>query len=92
MGKLSNNYNSFESHIAGIPCLIAITDYEPVTPAVLNAPYDQCYPEEGGVQEWLVLDRKGYRATWLSNKMTPQDEFRILEEIDRFLKNSEDIY
>lgn len=64
----------FESHISGIPCQIKVTYYTPYVPANFD------FPAEGGEFEFEVYDRKGYRAVWLENKITEEDEDRIFDE------------
>lgn len=70
----------FESTIAGIPCQIEIENFQPIIPAKLSGPPEDCYPEEGGEVEYSVLDRRGYPAPWLERKLTRADEQRIEQE------------
>lgn len=74
---------TFDSHIQGIPCQIEITHYTPperkfVTCTTID-------PPDPGELEWQVLDRKGYRADWLANKLTRDDEWRINDECEQFI-------
>jgi len=68
-----------EHHIAGIPCIIGVTEYN-VVPAWSGSPHtcpsaDDYY----GFTEmtFFILDRKGYRAEWLERKMTSDDHTKI---------------
>lgn len=72
----------FDTHIQGIPCGIKVLLYkyhEPWRGSIESCPSEEDY--YGGEDfEYTVLDRKGYEAEWLRNKMTPADEDRILRE------------
>lgn len=68
----------FSAAIAGIPCLIRITEFDPGTPASgASGPPELYDPGDGGDIMWEVLDRKGYRAKWLERKMTPLDRRQL---------------
>ena len=67
----------FDWHICGIPCIIRVIIHEPGRPAYVSGAPDQCYPPEGGVVEWEVLDRKGRRAEWLEDKLTGRQRDEI---------------
>lgn len=69
---------TFEHQVGGIPCQVAVTHATPYIPAQTFGPPENCYPAEGGDCEWVLLDRKGYRAKWLEKKLTEKE----LEEID----------
>lgn len=70
-----------ETTVAGIPCFIGVTDYEPYQAAYISGPPENCYPSEGGHGDYILLDRKGYRAKWLERKITSRIEDQIQEEI-----------
>jgi hypothetical protein len=73
-----------ESRIAGIPCIIAVTDYESVRGSYsYNAPSDMDYYGYSEA-EWVVLDRRGYKAAWLERKVTDADVSRIEDEIAEY--------
>lgn len=78
MVKKIRSIYEFESHVAGIPCIIAITGYYRGSPAVYSGP--MAGPEESPEAEWRVLDRRGYLAPWLEKKLSSSDEERINEE------------
>ena len=74
----------FETTIAGIPCGIKVLFYKyhkPWRGSIRSCPSDLDY--YGYTEfEYMVLDRKGYEAEWLRNKMTSADEDRILREFE----------
>lgn len=70
-----------ETHVAGIPCIIGVTDYEAYVPAYISGPPEYCYPSEGGFGGYILLDRKGYRAKWLERKLNDRIEREIQDEI-----------
>jgi hypothetical protein len=69
----------FEHRIAGIPCIIRILHAEPFRAGFFSGPPEHCYPDEGGLIVWEVLDRKGRRAPWLERK-ADEKEMRRIEE------------
>ncbi len=75
-----------ETTVAGIPCIIGVTDYEGYTPAYISGPPENCYPAEGGYGEYELLDRKGYRALWLERKVTSSVESSIQESIFNYFE------
>lgn len=83
MSKVTNYEFVLDSEIDGIPCQIAVLEFEHVKPwrgPAYTAPSDLDY--YGYVaMEWIVLDRKGYLAEWLADKLTDEDETRIEQEI-----------
>lgn len=75
--------NSFETKISGIPCIIRV-DYVVGAKPFRGSAY-QCDSSDDyyGYCDiaFTVLDRKGYVANWLRNKMTAKDVTRIEQEI-----------
>lgn len=82
---MANHYEAeIETTIAGIPCLIGVTHYECVRGSYnYNAASDMDYYGYSE-SEWIVLDRKGYKAAWLERKLTADDHDRINAEIDQY--------
>jgi hypothetical protein len=79
-----------ESTVAGIPCLIGVTEFSSVRGSYsYNAPSDMDYY---GYTEscWEVLDRRGRPAAWLDRKLTGSDRCRIEREIEEAM--TEDSY
>lgn len=69
--------------INGIPCLVKVTSFFYQPPSG-RSPLRCSDPTElyGDYEcEFEVLDRKGYRADWLSEKITSKDYERIEGEI-----------
>ena len=85
--KVKGSILELEERIAGIPCIIAVYYYEQYIPAKTSGPPEHCYPEEGGCSEWQVLDRKGYYANWLVEKMTDDDVLRIALRIRNVMED-----
>jgi hypothetical protein len=73
-----------KSTVAGIPCIIGVTEYDSVVGSYsYHAASDLDY--YGYTEcDWEVLDRKGYPAGWLERKMTSSDSERINNEIANF--------
>ena len=70
--------------IAGIPCQVAITHYEPYDPGSWHE------PPSGGELEFEIYDRRGYPAAWLERKVTEDDEARIFKEWEAELQGRRD--
>ena len=68
-----------EARIQGIPCLVEVLQYE-VHKGFFDADSDIDY-RGFTVCEFQILDRKGYKASWLERKMTESDEDVILDKI-----------
>jgi hypothetical protein len=86
--KTATNYIAeIETTIAGIPCLIGVTEYDSVAGSYsYNAASDMDY--YGYTEcDWEVLDRKGYKAAWLERKLTSKDSERINNEISNYFAN-----
>lgn len=72
---------TFPSRVAGIPCLIRVTEYTPGLPTrVYGTGMGDADPPEDMIFEFEVLDRNGRKADWLAKKLTANDEARIYEE------------
>lgn len=65
----------FETKIAGIPAGILVTYFAAGTNRPINSA--SLEPNDPDEIEYKVLDRKGYPANWLEEKITPEDEDRI---------------
>ena len=79
-----------ESTVAGIPCLIGVTEFSSVSGSYsYNAPIGMDY---NAYTEscWEVLDRRGGPAAWLDRKLTGADRCRIEREIEEAM--TEDAY
>ena len=70
----------FPTTVNGIPCQCKVTSYTPVIPGYTTGPPENCYPDEGGEVEFILLDRRGREASWLDRYVTPAVEERIAEE------------
>lgn len=73
----------FETRIKGIPCQVEVTNYVN-RPAVTHLAPEDCYPAEFEF-EYNVLDRKGYPADWLQEKVDRYTEDDLIEEFQRLL-------
>ena len=85
--KVKGAILELEERIAGIPCIISVYGYEPYVPAKVYGPPEHCYPAEGGCSELEVLDRNGYAAPWLKEKMTDDDVLRIDRRIMELMED-----
>jgi hypothetical protein len=79
-----------ESTVAGIPCLIGVTEFSSVRGSYsYHADSDMDY--YGYTEsEWVVLDRRGRPAAWLERKLTDAERSRIEQEVSEAM--SEDAY
>lgn len=70
-----------ESRVAGIPCLIGVTNFQSVRGSYsYHAASDMDY-HGYSESEWVVLDTRGRPAAWLERKLTDADRSRIEQEI-----------
>jgi hypothetical protein len=79
-----------ESTVAGIPCLIGVTEFSSVRGSYsYHADSDMDY--YGYTEsEWMVLDRRGRPAAWLERKLTDAERSRIEQEVAETM--AEDAY
>jgi hypothetical protein len=79
-----------ESTVAGIPCLIGVTEFSSVRGSYsYHADSDMDY--YGYTEsEWVVLDRRGRPAAWLERKLTDAERSRIEQEVAETM--AEDTY
>jgi len=79
-----------ESTVAGIPCLIGVTEFNSVRGSYsYHADSDMDY--YGYTEsEWVVLDRRGRPAAWLERKLTEAERSRIEQEVTETM--AEDAY
>lgn len=76
-----------ESRVAGIPCIIGVTEYECVKGShSYHAASDWDYHgyTECGFE---VCDRRGRPAPWLERKLTDKDSSRIESEIAEYFED-----
>jgi len=74
---------TFEFHIAGIPCLIRVDDYRIISPwrsGIESCPSDLDYYGYEDC-EYSVLTKRGDEAEWLRNKITDKIDQEIVEHI-----------
>lgn len=80
-------YHEFKTHVSGIPCICRVLHYAPELPMIITGTgFGDCEPPEYEEFEFEILDRKGYKAKWLEDKMDVDDEIRLKEE---FLRDEE---
>ncbi len=73
-------------HIAGIPCVIAVTYLSHTSSwkgSIVNCPSDMDFYGYTEI-EYEVLDSKGYISPWLQKKITPS----INKEIENVILNT----
>ena len=76
-----------ETTIAGIPCLVGVTEYHCVKGSYsYHAASDWDYYGYTDL-DYVILDRKGYKAAWLERKVTDADTRRIEAEIAEYFND-----
>ena len=90
MGKSTTVYIAEIDNVkvCGIPCIIGVINYDKYIPAKTYGLPEDCYPAEGGIGEYELLDRRGYRAKWLENKMNKDDDELVQELIYQYMEES----
>ncbi|WP_348826628.1 hypothetical protein [Halomonas sp. RT37] len=72
---------TFTTTVAGIPCRCRVTFYSHGAPMRTTGwGYGDCDPDEPEEFEFDILDRRGYPAAWLEQKLTDDDYDRLLSE------------
>lgn len=69
----------FETEVAGIPCGVHVTHFERGTPHHLSGHPDDWCEGESSYVEYVLVDRKGYRAEWLERKDNGQLTDEVIE-------------
>lgn len=73
-----------ESYVAGIPCIIGVTDYINVKG---DSRADSDLDYYGYTEaEWVVCDRRGRPAPWLERKVSDKDTDRIETAIEEYFQ------
>ena len=70
----------FTTTVYGIPCGVVVECYIPATMGNLFALPEDCYPPEPSEFEFYLVDRRGYKAEWLMDKLTDEDNARLERE------------
>ena len=71
----------FETKISGIPCVCEVHTFIPAKASHRSMAWEDCYEEDAkGLFEYSILDRKGYKARWLEEKITDDDHDRLAGE------------
>lgn len=81
---------SFDSRIAGIPCIIGITHYHH-QPRFIGSPIlcDSDMDYYGYTEvEWSVLDSRGRHAPWLERKLTDDQCKAINSQAIKHMSNN----
>lgn len=72
-----------ETEVRGIPCGIVVDSYTPGRPGYIGkfpgAGFGDAEPPEPEEIEWHLVDRKGYRAHWLEERLTESQEQDITD-------------
>lgn len=77
-GGKAKTYNAdFETRVAGIPCGVVVLEYRDTSGWSSNPEMAELDDREF---EFILIDRKGYRAHWLESKLTECDCKRIESE------------
>ena len=77
---------TIETKVAGIPCLIGVFSYRKVKGSFTRSAFSDMDYHGYVESEWELLDRKGYKATWLERKMNDQIRDNLEEKISDFFK------
>ena len=70
----------FSTQVQGIPCQCQVTQFIPARPMKFSRASGDFHPPEGCELTFQILDRKGYRARWLEDKIRPDERERLAEE------------
>lgn len=79
------------TRICNIPCLIDIDYYHVQKPNPYNDASDWDCNGYTDIN-FTVYDRKGYKAPWLTNKLTAKELDRIHDEVVCYMREEEESY
>ena len=84
--------NTIQHKLAGIPCLIEVTNYVRVAPWPGSAQTCDSSDDFHGYTEYEynILDRRGRKAPWLEQKSTPEEKAKSEQAIDDDYASPED--
>ena len=72
-----------ESRVAGIPCIIGVTEFSSVKG---DSRADSDWDFYGYTESnWEVCDRRGRPAPWLARKLNDKESSRIESEINAYM-------
>ena len=77
MKLIQNSIADIPTTVNGIPCIAAVLEY------------DMGDDDEGtlcGRMNWVICDRKGYKADWLEKKMSHREKHRISNQVIDFME------
>lgn len=81
---MSNYIAEIETRVAGIPCIIGVSQYSSVAG---DSRADSDWDYYGYTDsEWEVCDRRGRPAPWLAKKLTSKIEAAIEQEIEEYFQ------
>lgn len=70
-----------DTHVAGIPCKVRVTEFVPASPGCRRGHPDNWTEDEPAEVDFEILDRRGRPAPWLERKASDGDISRITSEI-----------
>lgn len=76
-----------ETRVRGIPCVVGVVYYFKARPN----PYASNDWDYYGYasRDYIILDRKGYPAAWLEDKMTKEDYAKVDKIVDEYYEQQE---
>lgn len=80
----------FDTIIGDTPCVVEILYWEYFTPGFLGGPPENCYPDEGGYGEWVILDADGKQNDELDALLTDVEVERINQEAFDHMEGGDD--
>ena len=82
----------FHTTVFGIPCICKVLSYTEAKPMIIHGSgFGDCHPPEAEEFQYELLDRKGYTAPWIQNKMTSIQENQLKKEFLSKVKYAESI-
>lgn len=75
---------TFSTTVCGMPCGVVVDSFQYSPPSRKPASLCSCPDEYYGHtdMEWHLIDRKGYQAGWLQEKMSDNDIEQLTIEIE----------
>ena len=71
----------YEITVLGIPAGVVITSYSPGYEAKINCLPEDAYEGASAEIEFILIDRKGYKAQWLMDKLSTPEWYDLEKEV-----------
>lgn len=87
-----NDPSCYSIRVHGVPCYAKVVSYYEGFPGIYRGKPEDREPEEPASVEFIIIDRKGYPAPWLEDKLNNDEREELANLIISKIKNGDDGY